>query len=113
MDDWRIAAELALRFGADFDLESVDEVQDEIARVAPGVPRASTPHLIRRARDGVMLPRPSTRIDPSPLRIPVTSASRAPILATAADAETSDGNPRTAEGLRPTTRRRRGRPGRR
>ena len=55
MDDWRIAAELAARFGADFDLETVDEVQDEIARVAPafaGVDAA----LLRRARDGVVLP---------------------------------------------------------
>lgn len=53
--DWRIAAELALRFDADFDLELVDEVQDEIARVAPaftGVDAA----LLRRARDGVVLP---------------------------------------------------------
>ena len=55
MDDWRIAAELAVRFGADFDLETVDEVQDEIARVAPafaGVDAA----LLRRARDGAVLP---------------------------------------------------------
>ena len=55
MHDWRIAAELALRLGTDFDLETVDEVQDEIARVAPafaGVDAA----LLRRARDGVVLP---------------------------------------------------------
>ena len=35
MDDWRIAAELALRLGRDLDLATVDEVTDEIARVAP------------------------------------------------------------------------------
>ena len=35
MPDWRIAAELSLRMGHDFDLETVEEVQDEIARVAP------------------------------------------------------------------------------
>ena len=35
MDDWRIAAELALRFGTDFGLDTVEDVQDEIARVAP------------------------------------------------------------------------------
>ncbi len=35
MPDWRIAAELALRLGADFDLETVEEMQDEIARLAP------------------------------------------------------------------------------
>ena len=55
MDDWRIAGELALRLGADFDLATVDEVTDEIARVAPafaGVDAA----LLRRARDGVVLP---------------------------------------------------------
>jgi NADH-quinone oxidoreductase subunit G len=55
MDPWRIAAELAARLGHDFDLESVDEVQDEIARVAPafaGVDAA----LLRRARDGIVLP---------------------------------------------------------
>ena len=55
MDSWRIAAELAVRLGTDFDLETVDEVQDEIARVAPafaGVDAA----LLRRARDGAVLP---------------------------------------------------------
>jgi len=55
MPDWRIAGELALRLGADFDLATVDEVQDEIARVAPahaGVDAA----LLRRAREGVVLP---------------------------------------------------------
>ena len=55
MEAWRIAAELAVRLGHDFDLETVDEVQDEIARVAPafaGVDAA----LLRRARDGVVLP---------------------------------------------------------
>ena len=52
---WRVASELALRFGSDFDLETVDELQREIARVAPtfaGVDDA----LLRRARDGVVLP---------------------------------------------------------
>ena len=55
MDDWRIAAELALRLGHDFDLATVDEVTDEMRRVAPahlGVDSA----LLRRARDGVVLP---------------------------------------------------------
>jgi NADH-quinone oxidoreductase subunit G len=55
MDAWRIAAELAVRLGHDFDLETVEEVQDEIARTAPafaGVDAA----LLRRARDGVVLP---------------------------------------------------------
>ncbi|HEY5013611.1 MAG TPA: NADH-quinone oxidoreductase subunit NuoG [Acidimicrobiia bacterium] len=55
MDDWRIAAELALRLGADFDLEQVDEVTDEIATVAPAFAGA-TSELLRRARDGVVLP---------------------------------------------------------
>ena len=55
MESWRVAGELALRFGTDFDLEQTAEVQDEIARVAPafaGVDAA----VIRRARDGVVLP---------------------------------------------------------
>ncbi|HUF84195.1 MAG TPA: NADH-quinone oxidoreductase subunit NuoG [Acidimicrobiia bacterium] len=55
MADWRVATELALRLGADFDLATVYEVQDEIARLAPahaGVDAA----LLRRARDGVVLP---------------------------------------------------------
>ena len=51
MDDWRIAAELALRLGADFDLETVDEVTDEIAR---GRAR------VRRRRPPLLAPRPAT-----------------------------------------------------
>ncbi len=55
MEDWRIAAELALRFGTDFGLETVEDVQDEIARVAPayaGVDAA----LLNHARDGAVVP---------------------------------------------------------
>jgi NADH-quinone oxidoreductase subunit G len=55
MEAWRVAGEIALRLGTDFDLEQVGEVQDEIARVAPafaGVDAA----VLRRARDGVVLP---------------------------------------------------------
>ena len=55
MDDWRIATELAYRLGHDFDLATVDEVADEMANVVPaqlGVDSA----LLRRARDGVVLP---------------------------------------------------------
>jgi NADH-quinone oxidoreductase subunit G len=55
MSDWRVAAELALRFGDDFDLETVTEVQDEIARVAPAFGGVDA-RLLRRARDGVVLP---------------------------------------------------------
>jgi predicted molibdopterin-dependent oxidoreductase YjgC len=55
LDDWRIAGELALRLGDDFDLEFVDEVTDEIARVAPAHLGASAA-LLRRSRDGVVLP---------------------------------------------------------
>ena len=55
MEPWRIAAELAIRLGHDFDLESVDEVQDEIARVAPAFAGCDAA-LLRRARDGVVLP---------------------------------------------------------
>jgi NADH-quinone oxidoreductase subunit G len=55
MDDWRIAGELALRLGDEFDLEFVDEVTDEIAKVAPAH-LGATARLLRRARDGVVLP---------------------------------------------------------
>jgi NADH-quinone oxidoreductase subunit G len=55
MSDWRVAAELALRFGVDFDLETVTEVQDEIARLAPAFAGVDA-RLLRRARDGVVLP---------------------------------------------------------
>ena len=55
LDDWRVAAELALRLGVDFDFELVDEVTDEIARVAPAWSGGSAA-LVRAARDGVVLP---------------------------------------------------------
>ncbi len=55
MDDWRIAAELSFRLGEDFDLEAVDEVTDELARVAPSL-AGVTAALCRDARDGVVLP---------------------------------------------------------
>ncbi len=55
MDDWRIAAELAARLGADFGLYTVDEVTDEIAAVAPAHDGV-TAELLRRARDGAVVP---------------------------------------------------------
>jgi NADH-quinone oxidoreductase subunit G len=55
MDDWRIAAELALRLGRDLDLATVDEVTDEIARVAPAF-AGVTSELVKSARDGAVLP---------------------------------------------------------
>jgi NADH-quinone oxidoreductase subunit G len=55
MEDWRIAVELALRLGADFDLEAVDEVTDEIARLAPAHRGADTA-LLRQAADGALIP---------------------------------------------------------
>ncbi len=55
MDDWRIAGELALRLGTDFDLATVDEITDEMARVAPAF-EGATAALLQRARDGVVLP---------------------------------------------------------
>jgi NADH-quinone oxidoreductase subunit G len=90
MPDWRIAAELAQRLGQDFDLETVEEVQDEIAAVAPahvGVDAA----LLRRARDGAVLPIAEHRDELvlGPVRIPVTSASWEPIQPRVADEETA------------------------
>ncbi|HEV7524096.1 MAG TPA: NADH-quinone oxidoreductase subunit NuoG [Acidimicrobiia bacterium] len=55
MDDWRIATELALRLGRDFDLATVDEVTDEIARLAPAL-AGVTAERVKRARDGVVVP---------------------------------------------------------
>jgi NADH-quinone oxidoreductase subunit G len=55
MDDWRIAAEVASRFGVEFGFERVDDVQDELARVAPAFAGVDA-SLIRRARDGAVLP---------------------------------------------------------
>ena len=55
LDSWRIAGELASRLGTDFDLETTDEVQDEIAQVAPAFAGVDA-SLLRRARDGVVLP---------------------------------------------------------
>src|SRR5262249_17970710 len=55
MEAWRIAGELAARFGADFCLEATAEVEDEIARVAPAFAGVDA-ELLRTARDGVVLP---------------------------------------------------------
>ncbi len=55
MPDWRVAAELALRLREDFDLATADEVQDEIARVAPAFAGLDSA-ILRRARDGAVLP---------------------------------------------------------
>jgi NADH-quinone oxidoreductase subunit G len=55
MEDWRVAVELALRLGVDFDLEAVDEVTDEIARLAPAHAGADAA-LLRRAVDGAVIP---------------------------------------------------------
>jgi predicted molibdopterin-dependent oxidoreductase YjgC len=55
MDDWRIAAELALRLGRDLGLATLDEVTDEIARVAP-VLAGVTAEIMKTARDGVVVP---------------------------------------------------------
>jgi len=55
MDDWRIAGEIALRLGVDFDFATVDEVTDELARVAPAFEGVDCA-LLRHARDGVVLP---------------------------------------------------------
>ena len=76
----RIAGELALRLGTDFDLEDESELQDEIATVAPAFAEVDAT-LIRRARDGVVLPVAEHR-DELVLehrRIPVTDFSWEPI----------------------------------
>ena len=90
MPDWRIAAELALRLREDFDLATAEEVQDEIARVAPafaGVDAA----LLRRARDGAMLPiaEHDDELVLGRLSMPLTAASWEPI-APGADLEPAE-----------------------
>ncbi len=55
MEDWRVAGELALRLGVDFDLEAVDEVTDEIARLSPAHLGADAA-LLRGAADGAVIP---------------------------------------------------------
>ncbi|MDQ1479483.1 MAG: NADH-quinone oxidoreductase subunit, partial [Actinomycetota bacterium] len=55
MTDWRIALELARWLGTDIDIATVDELTDELARVAPSF-EGVTSALLRRARDGVVLP---------------------------------------------------------
>ena len=55
MDDWRIAQELASRLGTDFGFDTVEDVQNEIARVAPAHAGVDS-ELILRARDGAVLP---------------------------------------------------------
>jgi NADH-quinone oxidoreductase subunit G len=55
MDDWRIAAELSLRLGRDLDVATLDEVTDEIARVAPAL-AGVTAEIMKTARDGVVVP---------------------------------------------------------
>jgi predicted molibdopterin-dependent oxidoreductase YjgC len=55
LESWRIPIELAARWGVDLDLETVEEVQDEIARVAPGYVGIDA-RLLRRALDGVVVP---------------------------------------------------------
>ena len=55
LESWRIPVELAARLGVDFDLETVDEIQDEIAALAPAFAGVDA-DLLRRARDGVVLP---------------------------------------------------------
>ena len=55
MEDWRIAQELAARFGTEFGLDTVEDVQNEIARIAPAHAGVDA-KLISRARDGAVLP---------------------------------------------------------
>ncbi len=88
MPDWRIAAELALRLREDFDLATDDEVLDEIARVAPAFASVDAA-LMRRARDGVVLPvhEHSDTLVLDRLSIPLTDASWEPIAPGQVDPE--------------------------
>jgi len=88
MPDWRIASELALRLREDFDLATVQEVQDEIARVAPAFAGVDAT-LLGRARDGAVLPiadHPDELVL-GPLSIAVTGLSWEPIAPGGTDAD--------------------------
>ncbi|MEO6469131.1 MAG: NADH-quinone oxidoreductase subunit NuoG [Acidimicrobiia bacterium] len=93
MPDWRIAAELALRLREDFDLATAEEVQDEIARIAPAFAGVDA-NLLRRARDGAVLPiadHPDELVL-GRLSISLTAASWEPI-APGGDLELADADP--------------------
>ena len=82
MEDWRVAAELAVRLGSDFDLEAVDEVTDEIAALAPSH-RGADAALLRRATDGVVVPvgegEPPLLDQPAHLISPIADADPATV----------------------------------
>ena len=81
MPDWRIAVELAYRLHEDFDLATAEEVQDEIARVAPAF-AGVTSSVLRRARDGAVLPiaEHPDELVLGRLSIPLTDMSWQPIV---------------------------------
>ena len=113
MEAWRIAGELAVRFGVDFDLETAAEVQDEIARVAPAFAGVDA-QLLRTARDGVVLPLADhaheIELGPAPLGAglswePIPSGADAEVAEVAGvdhDADAADEAPAPAEVPQPT-----------
>jgi len=72
--DWMVAAELALRLGSDLGIESVDDITDEIARVAPSH-AAITAAAVRATEDGIVTTAPAllANIDPGPVPTPVAT----------------------------------------
>jgi NADH-quinone oxidoreductase subunit G len=65
--DWIIASELAARLGVDLGFGSLDEIWDEIERVAPS-PAGVTRSVLtaRRAKDGVVVPLGDSSFGPEP-----------------------------------------------
>ncbi len=88
MPDWRVAVELAYRLREDFDLATAEEVQDEIARVAPAF-AGVTSSVLRRARDGAVLPiaEHPDELVLGRLSIPLTDMSWEPIAPGQVDAD--------------------------
>jgi predicted molibdopterin-dependent oxidoreductase YjgC len=90
--DWMLAEELALRLGADLGLESVEDVWDEIERVAPshaGITRSLLASSI--GADGVVVPLPpGTLLDGTPVSIEGATAAET-------DAGSEDEVPAAAE----------------
>ncbi len=103
--DWMLAAELAYRLDADLGLESIDDIWDEIERVAPAH-AGITRDLLRShaAADGVLVPvRPEvlSAAEGQPVKITGIEGSTPDNAALAEAAEASDDGSDDASTTRP------------
>ncbi len=94
--DWIVAAELALRLGADLGLESVAGIQSEIARLAPAYAGVDAARLAEPdAADGLVVPLP-TVADPPPAT--EVSGDDAPAAADTAVEDSTEEGPGDGDG---------------